>query len=76
MALSATSKAQLAALLSPLSQKDPATIDALTSVANRLLSSTDRTRLLQIMPTDGSSGTPIPAGAAAVVTLLADIAAN
>jgi len=76
MALSTTSRNQLNAILSLLTAKDMATIDTLQNAAGRLLDATNKSRVLAVLPTDGWSATPKPTEAAALATLIADIAAN
>ena len=75
MALTATSKNQLNALLALLNGKDPTTCARLAEASRRALSTADRDFVLAILPVD-AVGTPNSTAATAVTTLLADIAAN
>ena len=76
MALTATSKAQLNALLNLLN--DPLRNQEINEqLLRQTKSGTDGSALAQIITSDGyGSANPRTAGKAAVVTLLADIAAN
>ena len=75
MALTATSKNQLNALLALLTAKDVSTCDALASASRRALSSANGAFVAAILPID-AGGTVNATAATAVATLLADIAAN
>ena len=76
MALSAGSKQSLNAIFSLLTVKDTTVISALADGARRRLDATNRGYVVSVLPTDGESGTPQPTAAAALATLIADIAAN
>ncbi len=75
MALTATSKNQLNALLALLTAKDVRVCSHLAEASRRALSTADRDFVLAIMPTD-TAGTVNATNATAVATLIADIAAN
>jgi len=77
MALSATSKNQLNALLYLLSVRDGALNDLLIKAVVSKVPTQHQAPLAAIITSDGfGSADPHTAGQAAVVSLLADIAAN
>ena len=76
MALTATSAAQLNALLALLTAKNPAVCEALLQNASSL-STTHKASLLEIITKDGfGSADPKTDQITAVATLITDIAAN
>lgn len=75
MALTATSKSQLSAVLALLTATDTKTCERLAEAARRALSTANRDFVLAILPID-AGGTPNATAATAVSTLIADIAAN